>query len=295
LGNENSLISDAKHTLYVVATPIGNRDDLSLRAISTLQDCHCIYAEDTRHSRPLLHHHGINTQVYALHEHNESARAEAIVAQLQNTGSVALISDAGTPLISDPGYRIVRAAQDAGIPVSPVPGASAMVAALSVAGLPTDRFLFAGFPPNKSAARINWLSELADANYTVVLYESPHRILATLHDISTVFSAQREITLARELTKRFETVLRGRVATLLETLEADPQQQRGEFVLLISGVKDSGAKQNLGDTKTILTTLLKHMPLKTAAKAAAELTGIPRKQIYELGVSMSGGGDSDRT
>ena len=277
-----------KHTLYVVATPIGNRDDLSGRAIKTLNECHCIYAEDTRHSRPLLEYHRIGTPVRSLHEHNETARASAVVLQIQKIGSVAIISDAGTPLISDPGYRIVRACQDADIPVSPIPGASALIAALSVAGLATDRFLYAGFPPAKSAARITWLNEFADQTCTLVLYESPHRILATLGDIAQVFGGQREITLARELTKRFETVIRASIEDVLNTVQHDSQQQRGEFVLIIAG-KDN--KQSiipeLPEIVGLLQTLLGHMPLKTAAKVASELTGVPRKRVYEIGVGMS--------
>jgi len=272
----------------VVATPIGNRDDLSGRAVKILSECHCIYAEDTRHSRPLLQYHGIKAPLRSLHEHNEAARAEAIVSELQTQGSVAIISDAGTPLISDPGYRIVRACQDAGIPVSPVPGASALVAALSVAGLATDRFLYVGFPPSKSVARKAWLGEFADQTSTLVLYESPHRILATLGDIVQVFGKQREMTLARELTKRFETVIRASSETVLKTVQQDDQQQRGEFVLVISGKDErSSLSPEHADITALLKTLLKHMPLKTAAKVASELTGAPRKLVYELGVGLN--------
>jgi len=276
-----------------VATPIGNRDDLSGRAIETLKQCHCIYAEDTRHSRPLLQYHGIETPIRSLHEHNEAARADAIVAQLQTTGSVAIISDAGTPLISDPGYRIVRACQDAGVPVSPIPGASALVAALSVAGLATDRFLYAGFPPAKSVARKAWLSEFADQSCTLVLYESPHRIVASLSDMVDVFGTGREMTLARELTKRFETVLRASCSDILKTVQEDAQQQKGEFVLIIAG-KDDRKKvtTDQAEVAPLLRVLLSHMPLKTAAKVASELTGVPRKLVYTIGVDLNNG-DTD--
>ena len=277
-----------KHTLYVVATPIGNRDDLSGRAIKTLNECQFIYAEDTRHSRPLLQYHGIETPLRSLHEHNEAARANAIISQLQTNGSVAIISDAGTPLISDPGYRIVRACQGVGIPVSPIPGASALISALSVAGVATDRFLYAGFPPVKSVARIAWLSEFADQTCTVVLYESPHRILASLGDIVQVFGPDREMTLARELTKRFETVIRASTEEVLRLLNQDAQQQRGEFVLVIAGKNDRLATPPAQtEIAALLQTLLKHMPLKTAAKVASELTGAPRKLVYDVGVGLN--------
>jgi len=272
----------------VVATPIGNRDDLSGRAIKTLQECHCIYAEDTRHSRLLLQHHAIDTPIRSLHEHNETARADAMIAQLRNEGSLAIISDAGTPLISDPGYRIVRACQDAGIAVSPIPGASALIAALSVAGLATDRFLYAGFPPAKSAARKTWLNELANQSCTLVLYESPHRILASLEDIVDVFGPEREMCMARELTKRFETILRGSSNDVLTAVQNDDQQQRGEFVLIISGsVSAKNQPVELAELTPLLNTLLKHMPVKTAAKVASEITGVPRKQAYDFGVQLN--------
>ena len=277
-----------KHTLYVVATPIGNRDDLSGRAIETLQACFCVYAEDTRHSRPLLQYHGIETPLRSLHEHNESARASAIIAQLESEGSVAIISDAGTPLINDPGYRIVRACQNAGFAVSPVPGASALIAALSVAGIPTDRFLYAGFPPAKSTARRSWLAQLAKMSCTVVLYESPHRILASLSDLADVFGGEREMCLARELTKKFETVIRAPIADVQQALDADPQQQRGEFVLIVAGAPEAAVMTaDQAELATMLTTLMKHMPLKTAAKVASELSGVPKKQVYELGVTIN--------
>ncbi len=273
----------------MVATPIGNRDDLSGRAIKTLQECHCIYAEDTRHSRVLLQHHGIDTPLRSLHEHNEAARADLLIAQLRDEGSLAIISDAGTPLISDPGYRIVRACQDAGFTVSPIPGASALIAALSVAGIATDRFLYAGFPPAKSAARKTWLAQFADQRCTLVLYESPHRIVASLEAIVDVFGPEREMCLARELTKRFETVLRGSCSDILRTVQNDDQQQRGEFVLIIGGAVNAlNEEADTTELTRLLTTLLKHMPIKTAAKVASEITGLPRKQAYDLGVQLNG-------
>jgi len=226
----------------------------------------------------------------SLHEHNEAGRADLIVSELQTKGSVAIISDAGTPLISDPGYRIVRACQDANMPVSPIPGASALITALSVAGIATDRFLYAGFPPAKSVARRTWLEQLADQTCTVVLYESPHRILASLGDIVQVFGAQRELSLARELTKRFETVIRASSEEVLKVLQNDSQQQRGEFVLVIAGKDDrSVITPEQTEIVALLKTLLNHMPLKTAAKVASELTGSPRKFVYDIGVGLNNG------
>jgi len=236
----------------------------------------------------LLQYHGIDTPLRSLHEHNEAGLTQVIVSQLQTQGSVAVISDAGTPLISDPGYRIVRACQDADIPVSPVPGASALISALSVAGLATDRFLYVGFPPAKAVARKVWFSQLADQTCTLVLYESPHRILASLGDIVQVFGPAREMTLARELTKRFETIIRASSKEVLSVVQNDAQQQRGEFVVVISGKSDRLAiTPEQTEVADLLKTLLKHMPLKTAAKVASELTGAPRKLVYDVGVTLN--------
>lgn len=239
----------AQHTLYIVATPIGNRDDLSLRAIALLQSVDRIYAEDTRHSLPLLQHHAIHTRVWSLHEHNESARVESVLLHLEAGGSAALISDAGTPLISDPGYRLVRACLQRGVRVSPIPGPCALTAALSISGLPTDRFLFVGFPPARAAARRQWLASLTAMPHTLVIYESPHRILATQSAIVDLFGGEREMTLARELTKRFETVMHGRAADVLEMLTQDVNQQRGEFVLMVAGrVRRDSEALAIGET-----------------------------------------------
>ena len=225
----------SEHTLYLVATPIGHRGDLSPRAVETLRGVSRIYAEDTRHSRPLMRHHGIATPLHALHEHNEASEASRIVEHLRARGSVALISDAGTPLISDPGFRTVRACHAAGLAVSPVPGPCAVSAALSVAGLPTDRFQFVGFPPARRAARRAWLAPLARVPHTLVLYESPHRIGDSLVDLVESFGGAREAAFARELTKRHETLLSGTLGALLERVRSDPDQRRGELVLVIAG------------------------------------------------------------
>ena len=279
------MCSSAKHTLYLVATPIGNRDDLSARAITTLRCVERIYAEDTRHSAPLLRHHGITTRLWSLHEHNEAARVDEILAFLHDGGCAALISDAGTPLISDPGYRLVRACLQAQLCVSPVPGPSALTAALSICGLPTDRFTYAGFPPARRAARRQWLAPLLAEPVSLVLYESPHRIVATLEDLQTMAGAAREITLARELTKRYESILHGSISEVLAATQADAQRQRGEFVLVVAGA-DATLSEDNASLDRLLEVLLKHLPLGTASRCAAELQGISRKQAYDRGLQL---------
>lgn len=282
----------SEHTLFVVATPIGHRDDLSIRAIGLLRQVKRIYAEDTRHSLPLLRYHGIETPVFALHEHNEDRQSEQVVDFLCRSGDAALISDAGTPLISDPGYRLVRQCHKAGVRVSPVPGPSALTAALSVGGLPTDRFEFLGFPPTRRAARIDWIHALLDCRHTVVIYEAPHRILVCLEDMVDCLGPDRPLTLARELSKRFETVLPGTAGTILDALRHDPDQQKGEFVLLLGAneksKKDPPDADLLPALDRTLQVLLPHMPLKLVAKCAAELQGIPRKRAYDRALKLQG-------
>ncbi|MEP6634049.1 MAG: 16S rRNA (cytidine(1402)-2'-O)-methyltransferase, partial [Luteimonas sp.] len=228
--------SSGAGTLYIVATPIGNLGDLSARALDTLRNVAAVCAEDTRHTRQLLAHYGVERPLIALHEHNEAEVAAKLVARLRNGDALALVSDAGTPLVSDPGFRLVRAAREAGIKVSPVPGASAVIAALSVAGLPSDRFVFEGFLPAKAAARRERLAQLAGETRTLVLYESSHRIEAALADLVAVFGAERKAVVARELTKLFETVLDGSLGALHARIAADADQRKGEFVMLIEGI-----------------------------------------------------------
>lgn len=275
----------SERTLYIVATPIGNRDDLSARAIELLQQVDRIYAEDTRHSLPLLRHHGIDTRAWALHEHNEESQIDMVIEHLSTGASAALITDAGTPLISDPGYRLVRACHGAGVRVSTVPGPCAVTAALSVSGLPTDRFQFVGFPPSKSGARQKWLQPLAQLPHTIVIYESPHRIIDSLNDIASVFGDSRPMTLARELTKRFETLLHGPVRDVISTVQADANQQRGEFVLVLAGtaMQDESSQDVMpaADLDKTLSVLLEHLPVKTVARCAAELCGVTRKTAYD--------------
>jgi 16S rRNA (cytidine1402-2'-O)-methyltransferase len=270
-------------TLFVVATPIGNLADFSARAIETLRGVAAICAEDTRHSRPLLVQFGIDRPLIALHEHNENEIADRLVARLLAGESLALISDAGTPLVSDPGYRLVRAARAAGVRVSPVPGACAAIAALSVAGLASDRFAFEGFLPAKPAARRARLAELASESRTLVFYESAHRIEEMLADARAAFGDARAAVVARELTKLFETVLDGDLAALHERVRSDADQRKGEFVVIVAGVGDDSDARLL-EGRRVYAKLCEHLPPSQAAKLAAELTGAPRKALY-------GGGD----
>lgn len=265
--------------LHVVATPIGHLGDLTPRAVETLKSVAAICAEDTRRTRPLLQQFGIDTPTVALHEHNEDEIAGRLVARLVAGESLALVSDAGTPLVSDPGYRLVRAAREAGIRVSPVPGASALVAALSVAGLPSDRFVFEGFLPAKAGARRERLQALAAEPRTLIFYEASHRILDFLGDAASAFGAARHAVVARELTKLFETVLDGPLEELRSRIEQDANQQKGEFVVLIEGAGDD-IEARLAEGRRVYARLAEHLPPSTAAKLAAELTGAPRKALY---------------
>jgi len=266
-------------TLFVVATPIGNLGDLSSRALDTLKSVATICAEDTRHTRQLLAHYGVEKPLVALHEHNEEQLAAKIVARLLGGESLALVSDAGTPLISDPGFRLVRAARAAGVRVSPVPGACAFVAALSAAGLPSDRFVFEGFLPAKASARRERLVRLVAEPRTLVFYESAHRIEEALADLAAAFGDERPAVLARELTKLFETVLDGTLAELRAKVAADANQRKGEFVLLVQGAGEDADAQ-IAEGRRLYAKLSEHLPPSTAAKLAAELSGAPRKALY---------------
>ncbi len=276
----------AQQTLYIVATPIGNKDDISLRAIQILRSVDRIYAEDTRHSSVLLRHHGIATPVVSLHEHNEEQRIDSVVAFLQGDASAALISDAGTPLISDPGYRLVRACIAQGLTVSPLPGASALTAALSVCGLPTDRFQFVGFPPAKASAREQWLTPLASEPHTIVLFEARHRILATLATLESVFGGDRHACVARELSKRFETLHHGPIANIRQVMSADESQSKGEFVIVLAGQPIVANAISDAQVKKALAVLLPHLPIKVAVKCVVEMLGVSRKPTYDLAVQM---------
>lgn len=269
-------------TLHVVATPIGNLADLSPRAQEVLRSVAAICAEDTRHTGQLLSHFGISKPLVALHDHNEEAMAERVVARLLGGESLAVVSDAGTPLVSDPGFRLVRAARAAGVKVSPVPGACAAIAALSVAGLPSDRFVFEGFLPAKAAARRERLQRLAGETGTLVFYESSHRIAESLADMAMAFGGERPGVVARELTKLFETVLDGTLEQLRTKVEADDNQRKGEFVVMVQGAGDD-ADAKIAEGRRLYAKLNEHLPPSTAAKLAAELSGAPRKALYGHG------------
>ena len=268
--------------LHVVATPIGNLGDLSPRAQETLRAVAAICAEDTRHTRQLLGHFGIERPLVALHEHNEDALAEALVARLLGGESLALVSDAGTPLVSDPGFRLVRAARAAGIRVSPVPGPSALIAALSVAGLPSDRFVFEGFLPARAGARRERLQALAAEARTLLFYESSHRIDEMLADAVQAFGAARPAVLARELTKLFETVIDGSLGALHAQVLADPNQRKGEFVVLVQGAGED-ADARIAEGRRVYALLCDELKPSAAARLAAEITGAPRKALYGSG------------
>lgn len=271
--------ADKRGILWVVATPIGNLGDVSNRAREVLRDVAMIAAEDTRHSRPLLKHLGIATPMTALHEHNERAAVAALLAKLQAGDDIALISDAGTPLISDPGFRLVRAAREAGVRVSPVPGACAAIAALSVAGLPSDRFVFEGFLPAKAAARRTRLRELVNETRTLVLYESSHRIAECCADLCEVFGAEREAVLLREITKLHETCLGATLGEIAERVANESEQRLGEFVLVIAG-RGEEADAKLVEGRRAYAVLRKELPPAQAAKLAAAISGAPRKALY---------------
>ncbi|MFN3843608.1 MAG: 16S rRNA (cytidine(1402)-2'-O)-methyltransferase [Rehaibacterium terrae] len=266
-------------TLYVVATPIGNLGDITQRALEVLRGVDAVCAEDTRHSRQLLAHYGIERPLVALHEHNEAELAGRIVARLQAGEALALVSDAGTPLVSDPGFRLVRAARAAGVAVSPVPGACAAIAALSVAGLPSDRFCFEGFLPARAAARRERLARLAGEPRTLVFYESAHRIEESLADFVAAFGGERRAVLARELTKLFETMLDGSLQSLLECVQHDANQRKGEFVLLVEGIGED-ADARLIEGRRLYAKLAEHLPPSQAARLAADISGAPRKALY---------------
>lgn len=273
----------AEAVLYVIATPIGNLGDLSARAIKLLSEVDLIAAEDTRHTGRLLSHFSIKSSLVSVHDHNEIARAELIIDYLSQGKRVALVSDAGTPLISDPGYGLVKRVREAGFNVSPVPGCCAFVAALSAAGLPSDRFMFIGFLPAKTQARVKQLSELVDQTCTLIFYESTHRILASLDDMISVYGDHREAVIAREITKTFETFKHGTLADLKAWMLTDANQQKGEFVVLVRGAEPVDDKVDQIDARSahVLGLLAAELPPKKAAAIAAEITGIHKKQLYE--------------
>ena len=275
-------------TLFVVATPIGNLQDLTPRALQVLREVSLIAAEDTRHSARLMQHFGINTPMTACHDHNERDKGQRLVERLLAGESLALISDAGTPLISDPGYHLVRQAREAGIRVSPVPGACALIAALSAAGMPSDRFAFEGFLPAKAHGRQQRLQALQGEQRTWLVYEAPHRLLECLQDMQKVLGGERRVLLARELTKTFETLHAAPLAELVAWVAADSDQQRGECVLVVEGAPEPEADEVSAQTLHILDLLLAELPVKRAARLAAEITGARKNQLYQIALERDG-------
>lgn len=267
--------------LYIVATPIGNLGDISSRALEVLASADLVAAEDTRHSGRLLAHFNIKAEMISVHDHNERQRAELIIQHLQNGAQVVLVSDAGTPLISDPGFYLVRAVREAGFKVSPVPGCCAFIAALSASGLPSDRFLFEGFLPAKSGARQQRLSQLKAEVPTLIFYESTHRILASLEDMAAQFGVERYAVVARELTKTFETIHGASLGELIDWIRADPMQQKGEFVVLVHGAPEKEAVID-PEAERIVRLLAAELPPKKAAGLAAEITGLKKNMLYQV-------------
>lgn len=278
----NSVVSAG--TLYLVATPIGNLADITQRAISVLEQVDLIAAEDTRHSQRLLGHLGIKTRLTAYHEHNEDRVTPKLLDDLESGKSIAVISDAGTPLISDPGYRLVTQAHDRGIQVSPVPGVCAVIAALSVAGLATDSFTFEGFPPAKQGARIHFFEPLLEQRRTMVFYISCHRIVETLKDMQEVFGADRRVAYAREITKTFETVVRKPLSELIDWIESDDNQRKGEIVLVVEG-----AAEEQGDNQQVdqyLKVLLAELPVKQSVNMVVKMTGGHKNDVYKRALEL---------
>jgi 16S rRNA (cytidine1402-2'-O)-methyltransferase len=268
--------------LYIVATPIGNLDDVSARAVQVLKAVDAIAAEDTRHSKSLLNHLGVNTRLFAFHEHNEQQAWSGVIRRLQQGESIALISDAGTPLISDPGYRLVQEAHKAGIKVVPIPGASALITALSVSGLATDRFSFEGFLPSKRGMRRNVLEALVNEPRTLIFYESPHRIMESVETMAEVFGSDRPSAVIRELTKTFETILHGTLGEIIELMLSDSNQQRGEFVVVIEGADLTDRDEQQAEGERVATILAKELSVKQASALAAQITGVKKNYLYKF-------------
>ena len=281
-------MSDLKtvSTLYVVATPIGNLGDITLRALEILKGVDAIAAEDTRHTAGLLSHFGISKKLIAVHEHNEHQSAEKLLAQLNAGENIALVTDAGTPGISDPGAVVVDFVRKAGIKVVPIPGASAVIAALSASGIAQNGFLFYGFLPASGAARRKALDVLKAQTVTLVFYEAPHRIVESVNDMANVLGAERRVTFAREITKTFETIYSCNLGDAKAWLEADTNQQRGEFVLLIEAAEIKAAEEFSEETIRVLTLLLADLPLKQAVKLAAEISNEKKNDLYEFALQL---------
>jgi 16S rRNA (cytidine1402-2'-O)-methyltransferase len=279
-------------TLFVVATPIGNLGDLSPRAREVLGTVRLIAAEDTRHTRQLLQSFGIDTALTSLHDHNEAQKSGELIERLVRGESIALVSDAGTPLISDPGFDLIAGARQRGVPVVAIPGPCAAIAAISIAGLPADRFTFEGFLPAKSAARRAQLEQLAGESRTLIFYEAPHRLVAVLDDMVAVFGADRRAAIARELTKRFETTYQGSIADLRQQAEHDADMSRGEIVIVVAGSSSPAPTEVTLNADQVLRALLVDLPPSQAAKIAARITGEKRADLYEKALQLDGRKDA---
>ena len=273
-------------TLFIVATPIGNLDDITFRAVEILKSVDFVLAEDTRHSKKLLKHLNIAKPIRAFHEHNEREKMKAIIGELHSGKSIALISDAGTPLISDPGYFLVAQAKKEGLRVVPIPGPSALITALSASGLASDSFTFLGFLPSKKTARVKLLKSLVGRAETSIFYESPKRILATLTDMHSIFGGSREVCLAKELTKLFETIQTDSIPNLIKYLNIDKSHQKGEFVILVSANDKIDIAEAEAQLDSLLPILCAEMGASKAAKLAAKITGIDKKQCYKRAIDL---------
>jgi 16S rRNA (cytidine1402-2'-O)-methyltransferase len=272
--------------LYLVATPIGDMTDIAPRALDILSTVDIVAVEDKRRSSRLFSHFGIKTPMISYHDHSEEKQVKKIIDELLCGKSVALISDAGTPLISDPGYKLVNAAKDKSIKVSPVPGPCALIAAISASGLPSDRFIFEGFLPSKSIPRVTKIQNISADSRTIIFYEAPHRILETLIDMIKVIGPSRKIVLARELTKTYETFISGTLKGVLEIIEKDLNQQKGEIVIVLAGADSSEKKIETQDSKRILSVLLQELPLKQAVSLGSKITGIQKNIFYKLALDL---------
>ena len=272
--------------LYIVATPIGNLSDITIRAVEILKKVDAVLAEDTRHTKKLFDHYEIDSPLVAFHEHNENEKVDYILAQIGSGKSLALVSDAGTPLISDPGYNLVLEAKKNGISVVPIPGPSALIAALSSSGIESNNFTFLGFLPSKQSARLKLLKTKKSLNETIIFYESPKRILAALMDMLEVFGEKRQVCLAKEITKSFETILNDNLVNLIEYLTSDSSHQKGEFVIIISPVNKVDLDEAQVQLEKILPILCAEMGASQAAKLAAKITGIDKKHCYKRAINL---------
>lgn len=280
-------MSKTNSRLYIVATPIGNLSDFSFRALEVLKSVDLIAAEDTRHARHLLNHYGIDTRLVAVHEYNEARIAPKLIEQIQGGLSIALISDAGTPLLSDPGMPLVKLARQSGIIVSPIPGPSAVIAALSASGLPLNRFTFEGFAPRNPAARRSWFQAKSTDSTTWVFYESCHRILTSMIDLAAVLPSDRLVCVARELTKLHETIVTATAQELLSLMQTDVNMLKGEFVVIVAGANDEPVDDEIEEQRRVLEILLQECTLKTAVAMTGKIVGGKKKQLYQMALDLN--------